>query len=93
MANLLGQAAPLKLSGTYHVNPDGSGEAQITVASQGGAANTIALALRVENADRVRFAALGARVSADWASANVLEQDAQGGVAGVFIRQVTKSLR
>lgn len=82
-----GQAARLKLSGTYHVNPDGIGEARITVASQGGGANTTALALRVENADRVRFAAQGARVSGDWSSANVLEQDAQGGVTGVFIRQ------
>ena len=93
--NLFGQQIFLGESetvrGTYKINPDGSGTADVTTTLEDGSRSESALTLQIQNDAQIRFVSAGLRLSSDWISGNELMATGQAGVSGLLERETAST--
>ena len=89
--NLSGQQVfldePETIRGTYHINPDGSGTADVISTVKDGRSSESALTLQIQNDEQVKFVSSDLRMNSDWISGNELMATGNAGVSGLLEKE------
>ncbi len=75
------------ISGTYHINPDGSGTADVTTTLKDGSSSESILTLQIQNEEQIKFVSAGLRLNSDWISGNELMATGNAGVSGLLEKE------
>jgi hypothetical protein len=75
-----------KLSGTYQIEPDGTGVAHLTSIAPDGTVTQSDYTLKIENRDKLIAVPYGLPVTADWVSSDYLIQNGQPAFISVLTR-------
>jgi hypothetical protein len=89
--NLSGQQVFLSESstihGTYEINPDGTGTADVIATMKDGSSSESPLTLQIQNDEQTKFVSAGLRQGSDWISTGELMATSQAGVSGLFEKE------
>jgi hypothetical protein len=89
--NLSGQQVFLgessTIHGTYEINPDGTGTADVIATMKDGSSSESPLTLQIQNDEQIKFVSAGLRQGSDWISTGELMATSQAGVSGLFEKE------
>ena len=75
------------ISGTYEIEPDGTGTASMITALEDGTSSESALALQIQNDTQIKFVSQGLPQHSDWVSVQSLIAHGQAGLQGVLEKE------
>lgn len=75
------------IHGTYRINPDGSGTADVITTVKDGRSSESALTLQIQNDEQVKFVSSDLRMNSDWISGNELMATGNAGVSGLLEKE------
>jgi len=75
------------IHGTYHINSDGSGTADVVTKLKDGSSSESVLTLQIQNEDQIKFVSAGLRLNSDWISGNQLMATGNAGVSGLLEKE------
>ncbi len=75
------------IRGVYRIEPDGTGTASMTTALEDGGSYKSAIALQIQNDNRIKFVSEGLPQHNDWVSAQSLIAHGQAGLQGVLEKE------